>query len=171
MQILDVLRHNLAIEQKAYVYLSTHGLIHDAICITCSYINLPFREPDTRHFIYKYVCIRCGRKYNSFTATAFDHCRLRMNQIVFILYSFTLNKSVSDAHSLSLDILPFSISKVTMRSVYKKLRGVVYAHVTEEINTTVLEGPVEIDECLLYRGKKGYEGLARPYINRVWVLA
>ena len=45
----------------------------------------------------------------------------------------------------------------------------ISSRITEEINPLVLDGPVEIDECLIYRGKRGYEGRARPYVNRVWL--
>lgn len=169
MNISDVLQHNEQVEGRAYQYLLRNGLVQDEACIRCGLLCRNSTPPRSPGYSFKYRCIRCQINYNSFSATALVGCKLRMSHIVFLLYSFINNHSVKLAHRLLEDFMPSRISKLTVRSWFRKFRRLVCRHINHEINNTVLPGPVEIDECMLFRSKRGYEDRARPYRNHIWV--
>jgi hypothetical protein len=169
MSILSVMQHDEQIESRAYEYLKMMRLIQDASCIRCGLLCMIKDLPNHQHFTLKYQCNRCRIQYNTFTATAFEGCRLRLSQIVFLIYSFISNHSVKMSHMLIKDFLPHSTSKNSVKKMYKKFRQILTHNERAELQDTVLEGPVEIDECMLYRNKRGYEARARPYRNTFWV--
>jgi hypothetical protein len=63
-----------------------------------------------------------------------------------------------------------SVSRYSISKRKRKLRAVLSSFVVKETANVLLEGPVEIDESMLFKPKKGYENRARAYKSKKWVL-
>jgi uncharacterized protein YlbG (UPF0298 family) len=63
-----------------------------------------------------------------------------------------------------------SISRISVERFFRKMGRAIREYVQRESESVMLEGPVEIDECLLFKPKAGYERMARPYKIQTWIL-
>ena len=94
--------------------------------------------------------------------------RLPKYVIQFLIFTYLENLSISTTISLSKQILPSRISRPTIFKYFKLFSCLVYYCIKEIKNHIVFNGPVEVDETLLYRFRKGR--LGRTVKKKLWVL-
>jgi hypothetical protein len=88
-----------------------------------------------------------------------------------IIHYFLQNFTTKDIFTLLNNrLVNDSISDTTIRTYKKRIAHTIHQNVESEIEGIILDGPVEIDECLLYKPKPGYENRARPYQIKKWVV-
>ena len=155
MELLKAISMRDDFDSRAHQYLVECSLIQDSICIHCGHLTTTVQQPNETSVIYKYKCRNCGRRYNTFTGTFFEGGRLRISHLLFLMYLFLNKYTIDQAHNLIRDLMPTKLSKNSIRSFYSKLRSLVCMKIKHEVDQCVLQGPVEIDECLLFKSKQG----------------
>jgi hypothetical protein len=154
MQISSLVQMDSGLKERANKYMRDSGLL-----LPCGICNSPDGNCPLSH-----------NRFDGILCTFFRNTQLSPEKICLILYCFLNQFSVKDSYTIIRDILsPAKLSVRTITTQFKKLRKLILVHVTQETSSLILPGPVEIDECMLFRQKKGYESRGRPYRNQVWI--
>jgi len=96
------------------------------------------------------------------------HSKISYIALMLLIKYYLADISPKKAHM----ILYFKGIDITIKSIhvyYKKFMMILNIYVKDEMRNIMLEGPVEIDECMIYKIKRGINRRGRLGRIRTWL--
>ena len=117
-----------------------------------------------------FFCFRCGSKTLWSHNTLLEKSKLPMTTIEKLITLFLDSHTVSEAHSiLNYSFVSEKMNINTVRHYFGIFSTIVYDTIYDCMNTTLLDGEVEIDETCLVKDKKSSAPHRRPKNSFQWL--
>ena len=158
---IDQTRLNIHLKQ---VFM-THRIIKNQICKRCN--NMTWMK-NTNAMISTYFCSRCIYYYSSISRTIMHSSKISYSQLYLVMNSFINDNSIKQCMNECRKYYS-PLSHLTIGKYYKKFRSLLNFFVKDEMDNLILEGPVEIDETMLYKFKRG-QANGRHSVIRIWLV-
>ena len=117
-----------------------------------------------------FSCAQCGTKTLWSENTCLEKAKISITTIEKLIILFLDNHTVGEAHSvLHYHFVSEKININTVRHYFEIFCTIVYDTIHNYMNTTLLDGEVEIDETCLVKDKKSSAPHRRPKNSYQWL--